>query len=494
MNWCAKVKKALSVIIFLIFSLLTGCMLGPNYVPTEGPQAAEYTHSSLPGETASAQTLGGEAQSFVESLDISARWWEEFQSEALDQLVREALNHNPSLAKAQAVLEQAQEDVHDKIGTTFYPTVDGSISAIRQKVNLSSLGITLFPSPPPFTLYNIGTTVSYNLDLFGGNRRELEALCALVDYQKFEFIASQLSLAANVVTAAIKRASLLQQIETTQSMIELEEDQLEIIQKRYAAGGIAVLDVLSQRTLLEQTKATLFPLQKQFEQTQHQLAIYLGQIPSEASIPIIRLDELKLPCELPVSLPSQLVRQRPDIQASEALLHQACANVGVATANLFPNVAINASFATEATKISNLFGSQASAWSVGPTLMQPIFHGGSLFARKRKAIAAYQQALAAYQETVLQGIQNVADTLKALEYDAKSLEANAATTMQAFKTFEIVTSRYEAGGVGYLSLLDAQKQYYQALLTQAQAKADRLADSAALFQALGGGWWNEGSP
>ena len=419
-------------------------------------------------------------------------WWQVFQSESLNNLIREALENSPTLASAKAKLQQAQEDVNVEIGTAFYPTLDGNISVTREKFNLQSFGISFIPNPPPFTLYNIGATVSYTFDLFGGNRRELEALCALVDYQRFELIASQMSLAANIVTAAISCASLLEQIETTCAIIKLEENQLAITQRRYEAGGISQLDVLSQKTQLDQTKATLFPLEKNLEQTRHQIAIYLGKAPSEANLPEIRLEDLELPIALPVSLPSDLVRQRPDIRAAEALLHQASANIGVATANLFPKITINGNIATETTKIANLFGAGSSTWSIGPILSQPIFHGGALFAKKRQAVDAFEQALANYQETVLQGIQNVADTLKALEYDAKTLQANATTTAQSYQTYQIATRQYQAGGVGYLSLLDAQKQYYQALLTQVQSIADRYADSAALFQALGGGWWNEG--
>jgi NodT family efflux transporter outer membrane factor (OMF) lipoprotein len=274
-------------------------------------------------------------------------------------------------------------------------------------------------------------------------------------------------------------------------IIALQEKQLGITLRQYHSGGVAELDVMSQKTQLAQTQANLSPLQKQLEQTRHQIAVYIGKPTSEANIPVFHLDDLHLPETLPLSLPSAMVRQRPDIQAAQALLHQASANVGVATANLLPKITITGNLATEAAQMAKLFSPHTSAWTLGPTIMQPIFHGGALRAKRRSAIAALDQAIAAYQETVLEGFQNVADTLKALAYDAKTLQARSIATTQAQDTFEITAKLYKAGGVSYLSLLDAERQYHQASLSQVQASADRFADSAALFQALGGGWWNE---
>lgn len=476
--------------VMTVAAMLAGCAVGPDFHSPKGLTLSRYTAKPMPSQTVSADISGGKSQQFIQGEAISREWWKVFCSPALDQLIREALLNSPTLASARAKLMQAQEEVSAQIGSTQFPRLDGNISATREQVNLQAFGISAFPNPAPFTLYNTGVNVSYTLDLFGANRRALEALCATVDYQRYELAASQMTLAGNIVTAAIRSASLGQQIKITQNMIELQQNQLAITEKRYRSGGVAKIDVLSQRSQLAQVTATLSPLQQQFEQTRHQIAIYLGKAPSEVFIPDIDLSDLQLPVELPVSLPSALLRQRPDVQASEALLHQAYANVGVATANLYPNITITGSLATEAASISKLFGPGSSAWNIGPALMQPIFHGGALRAKRRSAIAALQQAEAAYQETVLQAIQNVADTLIALEFDAKTLQAKATATLQARDTYDITSKRYNAGGVGYLALLDAQRQYDQATLDEVQAVAARYADSAALFQALGGGWRN----
>lgn len=479
-----KVRLSISITLALA---LAGCMVGPDFSSPEDGDIERYTAEPLPKKTV---TAAGKAQHFIERNDIPAQWWQVFHSPALDQLIREGLENSPTLAIATAKLRQAQENVNQQFGSTFYPTIDGNLAVTREQINFQSFGITAFPNPPPFTLYNAGVSIAYTFDIFGANRRQLEALVAMVDYQRFELIASQLTLAANIVTAAINSASLSAQIKTTEQMIALQEKQVDVTARRYRAGGVAHIDVVSQSSQLAQTKSTLPPLQRQREQVRNQLAIYVGKAPSEITLPDISLDDLHLPTELPVSLPSALLRQRPDIQAAEALLHQACANVGVATANLYPTITLTGNFATESTSVGKLFSAGTGAWNIGPGLMQPLFHGGALRAQRRAAMAALEQALAAYQETVLHGFQNVADTLKALEFDAKTLQAKTIAATKAQERYAITTKLYQSGGVSYIALLDAEQQYYQTLLEQDQVRANRFADSAALFQALGGGWWN----
>ena len=330
-------------------------------------------------------------------------------------------------------------------------------------------------------------SASYTLDLFGGNRRALEGLKAKVDYQDFELEAAKQTLAANVVNAAIQQASLRARIAIAQGLMDAQGQQLAITEERHKAGGVSLLDVQNQSILLDQTTATLPPLKKQLAQVNHQLAIYLGMEPAEAKIDGFDLNDLHLPEELPLSLPSSLARQRPDIRAAEALWHQASANVGVAAANLFPQITLNGSFGSQRVDSGELL-SGINIWSVAGKIMQPIFHGGELRARERLAVAAYDEAAAAYKQIVLKGLQEVADTLYAIDADARTLKARTDTTNHARSGYEIAQRQYQLGGISHLALLDAQRQLLQTEMDRTQAQADRYADTATLLYALGGGW------
>lgn len=366
------------------------------------------------------------------------------------------------------------------------PSVDGTASAVRQQVNPEAFGFNT-PKPGPFTLYSASLSVSYALDLFGGVRRALEASRAQVDTQRYELEAARLSLAGNVVTAVVRVASLDAQIATTQRLLAAQRDQLVITERRFGAGGVARVDVLSQRTLVAQTEATLPPLALQAAQARHRLSVLLGREPGAALPDLPPLDALRLPDPLPVSLPSTLAQRRPDIRAAEAIWREASANVGVATANLFPRITLSAELGSETTRFRNLFGAGSSIWNLGGSLTQPLFHGGTLRARKREAEAAYDAAGAAYRQAVLQGLQEVADALHAVHNDARTLQARALATDQATQTLRAAQARYAAGGISTLALLDAQRQVDQAMQQQVQSRADRLLDSAVLMQALGGG-------
>jgi NodT family efflux transporter outer membrane factor (OMF) lipoprotein len=400
-------------------------------------------------------------------------------------MVREALANSPTLAQASARLKQAQEEANARTGATKYPNVSANVSAQREQVNLATFGVP-FPSPPPFGLLNGSVAVSYALDLFGGNHRLIESLNAQAEYQNWELEGARLMLAGNVVSAAIRQSQLRAQIDLTKQMLTLQEQQLGIIERRVAAGGIATYNVSQQRTLVGQTRALVPPLEQQLDVVDHQLAVLLGKSPAEAQVEAIDLAKLRLPEELPVSLPSSLVRQRPDIRAAEALMHQASANVGVATANLYPQITLSASGGG----IGTSFTSGGPIWSIGGALAQPIFNGGALRAEKRKAVAAYEEAGANYQEVVLQAFEQVADTLRAIEHDAETLQARSEAASQAGITYNTASRRYGAGGISQLALLDAQRQYLETALDQTTIIANRYEDSAALFQALGGGWWN----
>jgi NodT family efflux transporter outer membrane factor (OMF) lipoprotein len=472
---------------YLSVVALCGCAVGPDFQPPAAPDTQSYTHEAQPAVTDAASGVAGASQTFVAAAHATPMWWQQFQSDALNRLVELALQQSPSLTLARAKLIEARENYNAQFGATAFPTVDATVSGVRQRVDIAAFGIPNVPNQGPFTLYNASASVSYALDIFGGNRRALEALMAQVDYQSFEFEAARLSLAGNVVSTAVRRASLKQQIALTQRLADTQAQQLKITEGRLAAGGVSQLDVRSQRTLLAQTRASLPPLATQLAQTDHQLAILLGMPPSKADFGDLTLDSLHLPDTLPLTLPSTLARERPDIRASEALLHQASANVGVATANLYPQFSISAGIGSERTNIQDVV-SGLNIWNFGLNLTQPIFRGGELRAKKHSAQAAYDAALADYQQTVLQALQQVADTLTALQNDAHELQARDEAAQQAQASLLIAQAQYSAGGVSQFGLLDTQRQVLQAALDRTRAQADRFADTAALFQSLGGGW------
>jgi NodT family efflux transporter outer membrane factor (OMF) lipoprotein len=466
---------------------LCSCAVGPDFQPPAAPDTQSYTRDAQPHTTVAASGAAGTAQTFTAAQHATPMWWIQFQSDALNRLVESALQQSPTLAQARAKLTEARENYNAQFGATEFPSVDATVSGTRQKVDVAAFGIPNVPSTGPFTLYNASISVSYALDIFGGNRRALEGLMAQVDYQSFELEAARLSLAGNVVSTAVRRASLQQQITLTQRLADTQAQQLAITEGRFAAGGVSQLDVRSQRTQLAQTRASLAPLATQLAQADHQLAILLGVVPSKTDFADITLDSLHLPDTLPLTLPSTLARERPDIRASEALLHQASANVGVATANLYPQFSLSAGIGSERTNIQDVV-SGLNIWNVGLNLTQPIFHGGELRAKKRSAQAAYDAALADYQQTVLQALQQVADTLTALQNDALELQARDDAAQQAQASLDIAHAQYSAGGVSQFGLLDSQRQALQTALDRTRTQADRLTDTAALFQSLGGNW------
>jgi NodT family efflux transporter outer membrane factor (OMF) lipoprotein len=468
---------------------LTACAVGPDFRTPAAPGTKAYTETASSPETASVPGIGGASQRFVQGRDIPGQWWTLFHSETLDRLIRQALADSPTLAAAQATLREAQENLRARTGTVYYPSVDGNFSVAREKFTGASFGQP-GASSNTFYLYNASVNVTYALDIFGGERRELEGLRAQVDYQRFQLEGAYLALTSNLVTTAVQEASLRAQIRATQDILAVQEKQLVVVERHFQLGGVSRSDVLAQRAQLAQTRTTLPPLEKQLAQIRHQLAVLAGRFPGEAALPVFELNGLRLPRVLPVSLPSSLVRQRPDIRASEELLHTASAQIGVATANLYPKITLTGSLGSNATRIQDLFSSGSSIWGLGAGLLQPIFHGGELTAKRRASIAAYDQAAAQYRETVLLAFQNVADVLRALDLDAQTLKAQTEAETAARESLDITERQFQLGAVDYLSLLNAQRQYQQALISLAQAQAVRFTDTAALFQALGGGWWN----
>ncbi|MGH9521193.1 MAG: efflux transporter outer membrane subunit, partial [Terriglobales bacterium] len=423
--------------------------------------------------------------SLVDGGLVPDRWWESFECKALNTLVEQALAHSPNALAARARLREAQENLNAQSRGTLYPSVDAQFGVTRQKIDPASFGIPNIPTAPPFTLYNAQVNVFYTLDFFGGNRRAIEGLRAQRDYQNHETQAAELTLAAHVVAAAIRQADLQEQVQLNVQLLQAESRQYEIAEERYRVGGIALEALQSQRAALEQLRAALPLLTAQREQVDHELAVYIGTTPAEARIPPIRIGDLHLPAAIPLTLPADLVRRRPDVQAYEALWHQASANVGVATAKLFPTMTLSGYAGSDRTNASDLVDS-LNVWSIGAKLMQPIFHAGELRAQRRSAVAAYDAAAHAYEETVLESLQQVADGLRAMDADARVLQARSAALERSASNYSIAEQRFDVGGISELSLLDAKRDKLESSLDRSRAEAQRLADTAALLHAMAG--------
>jgi NodT family efflux transporter outer membrane factor (OMF) lipoprotein len=477
----------IAVASILISAAISGCTSGPDFKIPEAPKVESYTAEPLPEKTAGAPVAGGAPQRFVSGKDLPDEWWTLFKCQPLDDLIRRALADSPTLAAAQAALQRAQESLTADTGAR-YPSINGSASVERQRFTSAAFGQS-DAKPNTFNLYNASVGISYAFDLFGSLRRQLEALQSRVDYQSFELEAAYLTLSSNIVTTVIRESMLRAQINATQEIVSTQEQQLSVIEKQVQLGSAILPDVLAQRAQLAQTRASLPPLNKHLSQTRHLLAVMVGAFPEEAGeLPTFKLDELHLPEEIPVSLPSELIRERPDILASEALLHQASALIGVATASLYPQVTLSGNLGTDAIRAQDLFKNNSIAWSVSGSLLAPLYRGGALEARRRAAIASYDQAIALYREVVLEAFLDVADVLRALDDDSRTLVAQAEAEEAARNTLDITKEQFRLGALNYLSLLNAQRQYQVARLALAQAQAARYADTAALFQALGGGW------
>lgn len=468
-------------------ALLAGCAVGPDFLRPAAPDVKGYTAEPLPSQTAHAAVHGGAAQRFVSGEDIPGQWWRLFHSQPLDKLITEALVANPDIAAAQASLRQAKETLAAGEGA-FFPRVDSSLSVTREKSSSASFGLAGLTSL--FSVATASVNVSYPIDVFGGTRRQVESLEAQAEYQRFQLEAAYLTLTSNVVTTAVQEASLRAQIAATQDIIRAENQQLDVLQRQFQLGGIAKAAVLAQQATLAAARANLPPIEKQLAQARNALSALAGRLPSDEPAARFDLASIQLPQDLPVSLPSKLVEQRPDVRAAEAQLHSASAQIGVATANMLPQITLTGSYGSTAVPPGNLFSAGTGVWSVAAGLAQPIFRGGELLHQKRAAVAAFDKAAAQYRSTVLSAFQNVADTLRALESDANALNAQLVADRAAEDSLNLARQQFRAGGISYLSLLDAERTFQQARINLVTAQANRYADTAALFQALGGGWWH----
>jgi len=464
--------------------VLSGCA-GPNFHRPAPPTPARFTIEPLAPQTAAAPGSGGEPQIFLAGADVPKNWWTLFGSAELDALVAAALRANPNVQSAQAALRQALENTAAQRGSNF-PTVQGVFDASR---NLNATGVLAPNLASGTALYNLFTpqvTVSYVPDVFGANRRQVESLAAQAEASRFQLDATYLTLTANVVAAAIQAAGYRAQIAASERVIALERESLAVLRGELELGAIAEIDVYAQEAALAQLEATLPSLRRQLQQTDDQLAALTGRLPADFTPSGLQLDQLVLPVDLPLGVPSQLVERRPDVRAAEAQLHAATAQVGVAIANLLPQFTITGNVGSAATAMSDLFKPGTGFWSIGANAAQTLFAGGTLLHRKRAADAALDQAGAVYKSAVLTAFQNVADALHALAADAEALGAAGRAESAAQSSLEVARHQLQLGAVSYLALLNAEQSYQQASIGVIQSRASRLADTAALFQALGG--------
>jgi NodT family efflux transporter outer membrane factor (OMF) lipoprotein len=484
-----KPKSRLTSILAASALLLTaGCAVGPRYKKPVAPDVSGYTPALISTTSGAPNVAGGEAQHLVEARDIPGEWWTLFHSQPLNDLIEHSLKANPNLKAAQAALIIARENMLAQRGA-YYPSVTGGFSATRAKSSADLSPVTN-TNALNYSLYTPEVSVSFVPDVFGLNRRTVESLQAQEQQARFALAATHITLSANVAAGAIQEASLRGQIEATQELITISTNMLKILREQYAKGYASELDVAAQESQLAQVAATLPPLLKQLAQQRDQLATLAGWFPSQDLVEKFELSSLQLPQELPLSLPSQLVEQRPDVRQAEENLHSASAQIGIARANRLPSFALTADAGSMAVVLGRLFSGGTGFWDVAAGVTQPIFDGGTLMHRERASRAAYIQADEQYRSTVLTSFQNVADTLNALQQDADALEAAAAAKDAARVTLDLTKKQLESGYTNYLALLSAEQAYQQALINLVQAQSNRYADTAALFQALGGGWWN----
>ena len=460
---------------------LVGCALGPDFVRPAPPLTDRYTRGAEPARTISAD---GQSQHFAKGAKVPANWWRLFNSAKLDAIITEAVAGSPSLQAAQASLRQSQDNLRAGYGV-FFPQLDAGFDASRQKFSPARLGSS---SPSSiFNLFTLSATVSYALDVFGGERRAVEELQAQAEVQRAGVLGTYLALSGNIVNTIVARAAYREQMKATEQIIGLQRDQIKIAETQVRAGTVPYANVLSIQSQLASSEALLPPLEQKISQAEHLLAILVGRAPADWGAPQVDLSELALPGELPVTLPSELVRQRPDVLAAEAQLQSASAEIGIATAAMFPSFTLNGSYGQNNTAMKGLFKSGSNFWSLGADVTAPLFHGGTLWFKRKAALEGYQQALANYRQTVLGAFAQVADTLRALEHDAEALRAQSRALNTAQNALRLYQVNYQAGIVNYLQILVADGQYQQARIGYLQAQAGRLQDTVALFVALGGG-------
>ncbi|MGN6588996.1 MAG: efflux transporter outer membrane subunit [Sphingomicrobium sp.] len=470
--------------------MASACVVGPNFKPPAPPAVSTYTAQPAQATVATPGVVGGAAQRFVTAADIPADWWTLFHSREMNALIAEALAHNPDLKAAQAALLVAHENTLGQRGA-YAPKVTAGASITREKDPSGTLAPVPSNNAFLYTLITPQLSVSYTPDVFGLTKRTVESAAAQEQAARYQMIAVDITLSANVAAAVIQLASIQDQVDATNDLIGIDRQMLSLLQYQHSKGYAAGPDVAAQQAQLEQLEATLPPLLKQRDQQEHLIAVLTGRFPSQLQAQRFTLAQLALPSDLPLSLPSALVAQRPDVLQAQANMHAASAQIGVATANRLPNITLSGNAGSNALAIGQVFGPGTGFWNIGAALLAPIFDGGTLLHQQRGARAAYQQSAEQYRSTVLTAFQNVADTLSALEHDAEALKSTAAATDSAKTSLDLSRLRYKDGYDAYLAVLTAEQTYQQQRLSLVQAQAARFADTAALFQALGGGWWHQ---
>lgn len=472
--------------------LLSACAVGPDYQSPTLPSFSSFEGKLSSRELTSVpNTIGGSKQRIDSSTSIPTQWWNEFRSEPLNQLVQVALEKNPTLAAADKSLLAAKENANAQYGALF-PTIAATGNVSRNSYPPATYGQTS-GNNNTYNLYGAGVNVSYRLDLTGGVRRQIESALAQADFQKYQVEGAYLSLTSNVVATAIREASQREQYEALTKILESQQDFAKLVRKQFEIGSVSQIDVSSQNTLVANSQSQLLNFEKNLTITQNQLAALMGGYPG-TSVAKINLKNLHLPEQLPDVIPSNLIAQRPDILAAEALVKSTNAQVGVATANLLPQINLTAGLGTSALLSDMLFGPQATLWTLGAGLTQPLFQGGALTANRRAAKANYEQAALNYEAVVINAFVEVSNALKALEVSSRNLEATAAAEKNAGINLNLVEQQYRFGTTNYLAVLNSQTQYQQAKINLINAQADRFAYSAALYATLGGGWWHRVGP
>ena len=475
---------------FMLTAAVSGCTVGPDFRQPDAPTTTRYT---APGEIRARAADAGTAaarQTVVLGAKVTSAWWTLFRSPDLDRLVKQSIADSPTLEAAKARLVAARDTVTATTGA-LYPQIGFSASATREKVTAATFGLhpDAVPLPPNFNLFQIGPTVTYALDLFGGTRRQIEQAAALAAVQRDTLDAAYLALTGNVVIEAVDVGAIRAQQKAVNDTLDIDRQNLALVRRERQAGTVPDSDVVTAETQLATDETQLPGLDQQLSVARHALAVLLGRAPGDWSPPDFDLAALTLPGQLPVSLPSELVHQRPDIQAAEARLHTASAQIGVATAQLYPSITLSGSVGAAGLDGGHLFDPAGLVWSIAAGLTQPIFDGGTRLAERRAALALFKAAAADYRQTVLQAFGQVADILQALTHDADLLAAQQHALDLASEAVRLQRANYANGGTGILALLDSQRQYQQARLGYVRAEAQRYQDTIQLLVAMGGGWW-----